>query len=142
MRVFVIVFVIALWGLVLIPLWLIGRRRTAPLPVTAAAHAPTLADRLRPLIEQAAAGQLSRDGQAQLERLLLTHWRQRLNLENEDMAEAIRRLRADAEGGALLRELENWLHRPPGSVKVDVNKLLEPYRNLNVDGAEAVPNSK
>ena len=123
-----IVLVVALWALVLIPLWLIGRRRKSAPAVAAPMAAPTLADRLRPLVEQAAAGQLSRDGQAQLERLLLTHWRQRLNLEAEDMAEAIRRLRGDAEGGALLRELENWLHRPPGSVKVDVNKLLEPYR--------------
>src|SRR5437867_3237409 len=83
-------------------------RREAPPP-----SAPTLADRLRPLVEQAAAGTLTRDGQAQLERLLLNHWRQRLELTTDSFADAIRKLRQHNEAGALLRELENWLHRPP-----------------------------
>jgi len=119
---------LAVWALLLIPLSLAGRSRKTGSPVTAPISAPTLAERLRPLIEQAAVGELSRDGQAQLERLLLAHWRQRLDLEQVGMSEAIRQLRQHPEGGALLRELENWLHRPPGSVPVDVNALLAPYR--------------
>ncbi len=121
---------VVVWALVFIPLWFAGRRRKAGPPAQAPAPAPTLADRLRPLVEQAAEGKLSLDGQAQLERLLLSHWRERLDLGQTEMVEAVQRLRQHSEGGALLRELENWLHRPPGTVKVDVNKVLEPYRNL------------
>jgi len=125
-----IIAVVAIWALVFIPLWLAGRRRETGTPVQAPTPTPTLADRLQPLVQQAAEGKLSLDGQAQLERLLLNHWRERLDLGKTDMVEAVRRLRQHSEGGALLRELENWLHRPPGTVKVDVNKMLEPYRTI------------
>ena len=70
---------------------------------------------------------LSASQQAQLERLLLTHWRQRLGLENVEATEAMPRLREHPDAGALLRALEDWLHRRPGTVKVDVEAMLAPY---------------
>jgi hypothetical protein len=99
---------------------------TPPLPP------PTLAERLRPLVEQAAAGTLSGDGQAQLERMLLNHWRQKLALEELDMPDALARLKAHAEAGELLRSLESWLHRPPGGDPIDVASVLAPYRQIPV----------
>jgi hypothetical protein len=45
----------------------------------------------------------------------------------------ISQLRQHAEAGALLRALEDWLHRRPGTVKVDVESALAPYRNLPAD---------
>jgi len=126
-----------LWAVALVVILIAGRRRRKARQQTQVdVAAPTLAERLRPLVEQAAAGTLSSDGQAQLERMLLNYWRARLGLEEVGMAEAILKLRADAEAGALLRELENWLHRPPGSVKVDVEKVLEPYRQLQAGGSQ------
>ncbi len=119
-----------LWALLFVPLYFIGRRKKAEPAAPPPPPAPTLADRLRPLVEQAAAGTLTRDGQAQLERMLLNHWRERLGLTTDTFAEAIHKLREHAEAGALLRELENWLHRPPGSVSVDVERVLAPYRDL------------
>jgi hypothetical protein len=120
---------VVFWALLLIPLaW---RHRKKAAPVVAIPREPTLADRLRPLVEQAAAGTLSRDGQAQLERMLLNYWRARLDLGSLDMSEAIRKLREHAEAGALLRALESWLHRPPGTVPVDVGAMLAPYRQLS-----------
>ena len=59
--------------------------------------------------------------------MLLGHWRERLGLDSQDLAEATARLRAHPEAGALLRALEDWLHRPPGSVKVDIDAVLAPY---------------
>ena len=118
-----------IWALLFVPLVWRHRKRvaaTAPPPVE-----PTFADRLRPLVEQAAAGKLTGDGQAQLERMLLNYWRDRLQLGALDMGDAIRRLREHAEAGELLRALETWLHRPPGSGTVDVATLLEPYRRLS-----------
>lgn len=116
------------WALLFIPL--IWRHRKKAAPAAPPPREPTLADRLRPLVEQAAAGKLSSDGQAQLERMLLNYWRDRLNLGSLEMADAIRKLREHAEAGELLRALEGWLHRPPGSTSVDVGKVLEPYRSL------------
>jgi hypothetical protein len=116
------------WALLFLPL--IWRHRKKLAPAVVAPPKPTLAERLRPLVEQAAAGTLSGDGQAQLERMLLSYWRDRLNLGALDMAEAIGKLREHAEAGELLRALEGWLHRPPGSATVDVAAVLRPYRNI------------
>jgi hypothetical protein len=116
------------WALLFLPLVWRHRRKLAP--AIAPPSEPTLADRLRPLVEQAAAGTLSGDGQARLERMLLNYWRDRLNLGALDMAQAIGKLRDHPEAGELLRALEAWLHRPKGSVTVDVAAVLQPYRNI------------
>ncbi len=89
-----------------------------------------MADRLRPLVEQAARGQLSDDGKGQLERMLLGYWRHRLALHDLAMADAVARLKAHPQAGALLRALEDWLHRPPGSASVDVAAVLAPYKDV------------
>lgn len=117
-----------LWLLLLVPMFI---RRRAAIPESAGlpASEPTLADRLRPLMERAAAGDLDAEGKAHLERLLIGHWRERLGLVETDMSESLRRLREHDEGGAILRALESWLHRRPGTVPVDLEPLLAPYRS-------------
>jgi hypothetical protein len=120
----------AVWALVFLPLWLSGRQRKTAAPAPVPSGPPSLAERLKPLVAGAAEGKLSRDELAQLERLLLSHWRERLALGELSMIEAVQRLREHPEGGVLLRQLEDWLHRPPGAVKVDVEALLAPYREL------------
>jgi hypothetical protein len=90
----------------------------------------SLADRLRPLIEGAVAGTLSRTQLADLERSLLTYWRKRLALEAAEPGEAIEALRRHPDAGPLLAQLEIWLHQPEPSAPVDVAALLAPYRNL------------
>ena len=93
----------------------------------------SLADRLRPFVEDAIAGRLSLTQQAELERMLLAFWRKRLGLENMPAAEAMAVLRADTEGGSLLNQLEAWLHRPGTAGDVDVATLLAPYQDLPAD---------
>jgi hypothetical protein len=115
-----------LWALLAFPLFL-GRRRRPQKTESAPVAPPTLAERMRPLVELATKGQLTGDQQAQLERMLLGHWRERLGLDSLDLSEATTRLRAHPEAGTLLRALEDWLHRPPGSVKVDLDAVLSPY---------------
>jgi hypothetical protein len=90
----------------------------------------TLADVLRPLVKKAQSGELSQAGQAELERTLLGIWRKRLKMEDDEPAEAIIKLRQHEEAGALLRELEKWLHRPGTADDVDVAALLKPYEKL------------
>ena len=115
-----------LWVLLLVPILL--RPRPAEGPVAEVPPPPpTLADRLRPLLDRAAAGTLDVDGKAQVERLLLGHWRQRLALDDAPMAEALVRLRAHPEAGVVLRALEEWLHRRPSGVRPDLEPLLKRY---------------
>jgi hypothetical protein len=90
----------------------------------------TLADRLRPLVEGAIAGKLSRVELANLERSLMAYWRKRLNLESAEPGEAVEAMRQHREASPLLARLEAWLHRPGPVEPVDVAALLEPYRNL------------
>ena len=119
----------ALWLATLYPL-IFAKRKRAAVIVDTAPPPPTLADRLQPLVQQAAEGKLSTEGKGQLERLLLSHWRERLQLADASMVDALTRLRQHREAGALLRALEDWLHRPPGTANVDVAAVLAPYRSI------------
>lgn len=119
-----------LWVLAFFAIWRLGRRAkvvtdTAPVP-----RERTFAERIRPLVERAAAGTLSTNEKAELERLLITHWQRRLNLTSADGEELIARLRQHDEAGVLLRALEDWLHRPPGRGEVRVEEFLAPYKQL------------
>jgi hypothetical protein len=124
----VMIAVAVLWVLVAIPLF--RQRRVVAAAAETKPAPPTIADRLRPLVERAAAGQLLPDGQAELERLLLSHWQQRLGFTALAPAEAMRQLRQHPEAGALLRALEDWLHRPPGTARVEIDSILAPYTKL------------
>ena len=119
-----------LWAGGFVAFVMVGRKKKALVAPVAAPPAPSLADRLRPLVEAAAAGKLTTDGQAQLERLLLGYWREKLKLPDQRMADALARLKQHAEAGALLHALERWLHRPGGVSPQEVATLLEPYRSV------------
>lgn len=122
--------VIVLWIAAFFVILRAGRK---PKPVTVSApvqRPPTFAERIRPLVERAATGRISADEKATLERMLITHWQRRLGLREANGAELIARLREHGEAGALLCALEDWLHRPPGNVTVQVESVLAPYRDL------------
>lgn len=129
----VAVAVVTLWLLAFFVILRMGRRPAAAAVEAAGAKPPTFAERLRPLVERAAAGELSADGQATLERMLIAYWQRRLGLGGVEGEELIARLREHPEAGALLRTLEDWLHRPPGSRTVAVEPVLAPYRDLPSD---------
>ena len=122
-------------GLVLIIHYGFLRRKPAPQVETAAAP-KSLAERLRPLVEGAIAGQLSQPELAKLERTLIAYWRRRLHLDDTDSGHAIDALRAHADAGPLLDQLDAWLHRPGTSADVDPAKLLAPYQHLPADELE------
>lgn len=107
-----------------------GFRKKGDEQVARNARPPSLADQLRPLVTQAQAGELSQAGQARLELTLLGIWRKRLDLDEADPAAAMVQLREHEDAGALLRELEKWLHRPGSADEVDVAELLRPYEKL------------
>jgi hypothetical protein len=97
----------------------------------------TLAERLRPLVEQAVAGTLNPGQRAELERLLLGYWTRKLGLENRDPAAMMAALRNDPEAGRVVRQLEDWLHRPGGEQDVDVPALLRPYANIPAEESKS-----
>ena len=99
----------------------------------------SLAERLRPLVEGAVAGRLSRIELANLERALLAYWRKRLALESAEPAAAMDAMRKHPEAGPLLAQLEAWLHRPGPPAAVDVPALLAPYRDLPPEAIDLAP---
>jgi hypothetical protein len=118
----------------LLALLLAGRKRRR---LDAARARPmTLAERLRPLVERARAGTLSRSDRSQLELGLVAYWRRKLALDDRRPDEALIAMRAHERAGPLLTSLEQWLHAPASAESVDVNALLEPYRDLPADALE------
>lgn len=119
--------------------WLLVRFRRRPEPEAGpGARRVSLAERLRPLVAAARAGELSPAGCAELELALLAFWRRRLGLAEGDAAAALRTLRAHPEAGPLLAGLEDWLHRPDPA-PVDLERLLAPYAELPADALELSP---
>jgi len=124
------IIVVVLWALTFFAIIRFFRKPKTVTVEIATQRLLTFAERLRPLIERAAAGQLTAEEKAMLERMLITHWQRRLDLTAKNGDEVMARLREHPEAGVLLGALENWLHRPPGRVRVDVEMVLAPYRNL------------
>lgn len=115
-------------GLALLFFW---RPKTTNAAEDLAEQPATVAERLRRLAEEARAGQLTPDRHAELEHLLLAHWRTKLNVADLSPAKAIAKLREDDEAGALLRKLEQWLHAPNQPDKLDLELLLRPYEQAS-----------
>jgi hypothetical protein len=126
-----------LWLLGLLAIIFIGRKKKAE--EMEMQHSLSLADRLRPLVEQGMAGKLSLEQRADLERALLGYWKKRLQLDNEKPATAFQQLRQHADAGPLLSQLEKWLHKPGVQDQVDVGTLLKPYQNLPADALQLAP---
>jgi hypothetical protein len=131
--------VAGLWAALLVPL-IFYRRQKRVITVAPPPARKTFADRLRPLIDQAAAGTLSIEEKGKLERMLLWYWQRRLDLTGDSPADAIAALRRHDKAGELLRALEEWLHRRPGTATAtDVNALLAPYRDAPDPGEVREP---
>jgi hypothetical protein len=134
-----VIVLVAAWGLglaVLIASFFFPRRKHA---AVASDRPVSLAERLRPLVEGAVAGKLSRAELANLERALMAYWRKRLALEAAEPAAAMDTMRKHAEAGPMLAQLEAWLHRPGPPAAVDVPALLAPYRDLPPEAIDLAP---
>lgn len=122
-----------IWLLVLLCL-LFGARQNKKSRAGSANSPVTFAERLRPAIDAAIAGDMTSEQHSELELMLVTFWRRKLNMDNLPMDESLRRLREHEEAGPLLRQLEDWLHRPSANEStVDVPELLRPYQGIPAD---------
>lgn len=120
------------WGIGLITILCAGRKRNDSSQL-AEQRQISLADRLRPVVEQAIAGELPGEQLAELEMMLVAFWKKQLKCEATPAAEVIPRLRAHPDAGPLLQQLEIWLHAPGSEKEIDLAALLAPYRNLPPD---------
>jgi hypothetical protein len=128
------------WVLGLVGFYWFGRRKKPVIVVEPVPPPPGYAERMRPLVEAAAAGTLTVSGQAELERLMTGYWRDKLALPDQRMADTLAALKRHQDAGALLLALERWLHRPGGATRSEIDRLLEPYRHLPVPtGKEGAP---
>ena len=123
--------VVVLLAILCVGRWKRGSQAGSPDPPM------TLADRLRPLVDEAIAGKLDREQSAELEMTLVGLWRRRLSLDHAPAAELIALLRKHSDAGPLLLQLETWLHKPGDSSVVDVARLLEPYRDMPADSIDS-----
>ncbi|MCB9891210.1 MAG: hypothetical protein H6833_06160 [Planctomycetes bacterium] len=120
-----------LWVVGLVAILFVGRgKRRRAREAQQPLRPRTLAERLRPLVEDVRQGRSDEAQKAELERLLLAHWRRRLGLTDERADRALAALRSHDEAGPLVQQLERWLHRPGESRDVDVDALLAPYANV------------
>ena len=113
-----------LWGLVL--LYLLVPRRQRRLAGEAQTAATSLETRLREAIQAAETGTLNPAERAELERMVLAHWRQRLGMTHLPAAEAHALLRQHEQACNALNLLEQWLHHPQGRNIEDFAALWEP----------------
>ena len=118
-------------------IWL-GRKKVELAVAEVIIPAPSYAEQMQPLVEAAAAGNLTATGQATLERLLTGFWREKIARPEQRMGEALTALKAHPEAGSLLRALESWLHQPSGASRAEIEKLLAPYRQPATAVAEEV----
>jgi hypothetical protein len=119
-----------LWLAGLVILYLRTRGRRAKENTEQSVAAPTVAERLKPLVLSARGGTLQPEQRAELERLLIGFWTERLGLQDLAPAQALARMRLHPEAGRLLNQLEAWLHRPADAEAVDVGAMLEPYAGV------------
>ncbi len=127
------------WIAGLLAIIFVGRGKRKPAELEGSSVGPTLADRLRPLVDRAMNGTLEPGQHAELERMLIGYWRKRLKLESSSPGQAIAAIRNDEQAGRLLHQLEIWLHSPDHNEEVDVAALLEPYRHLPAEAIEGGP---
>ena len=119
-----------LWAVLLLPLIFYGRdwrRRTV-----VARPEPSITERLRALLKQAASTNLTPARQADVEQLLPAFWSRRLNLSEERLSETIEQLRQHPQAGPQWSSVEQWFHAratPAGTAAA--RKLLADLESLN-----------
>lgn len=95
----------------------------------------TVADRIRPLVDAAIAGELSEQEKAELERVLSGFWSKKLRLSHLSAHDLREQLRSHPEASVMLTQIDAWLHRPANDPanRVDVNEILQPYQSMNFE---------
>ncbi len=100
-----------LWIFWLMGLIFIGRPKRPP-KITPPPPPPSVAERIARYLIALRKGELTVNEKAELEVLLLEHWRDRLDLRERRMAEACRQIQRNDDLGTVYGKLQAWLHAP------------------------------
>jgi len=103
------------WVAWLMGLIFLGRPKRPPQPPPAAPQ-PSVIEQIERLLAAMASRELTVEEKARLESLLLQHWRERLELDEQRMAAACRRIEASPEWGPVYGMRQAWLHNPRAGV--------------------------
>ena len=123
--------------IVLVALWAIGlfvlifyRKRNSEVNEVKE-HQPSVHENLHQLVTAASKGELDEAEQANLERLIIGHWKREIpELDEMAPAKALIKLRSHKKASPLILKLEEWLHAPNPQVELsELKPLLEPFRN-------------
>ena len=89
----------------------------------------TLHEKLQALVSAASQGELNDQQQANLERLMIGHWKEQVpEIESLSPARALVQLRSHPEASPLILKLEEWLHAPNKKLsREEFLPLLTPY---------------
>lgn len=126
-----------LWVAGLFAILLVGRKRKVA-QLAAESHLLTLNERLQAAIQAAGAGTLRAEERAELERMVLAHWRRRLGLEEREASEAVAQMRRHPQARVALEQLERWLHDPSGRLPDDFQLLVTPVEVPETESPEQV----
>ncbi len=109
-------------------------KKRGPAAEAASERPLTLHEKLHALVTRAAEGALSEDEKAQLERLIVGHWKREIpDLDADSPAKALRELRQHPEASPLIMKLEEWLHAPNASTnQEEIQRLLQPFQGSHV----------
>jgi hypothetical protein len=89
---------------------------------------PTLAEMLHAFLVQLEAGTLDAAAKAKMEMLLLRRWREELSLAGMPMNTALDAISHSEKTGGLLRQLQDWLHRPGSNIRrEEISAIVAPY---------------
>ncbi|CAN5846569.1 hypothetical protein BH11PLA1_BH11PLA1_14410 [soil metagenome] len=115
------------------------RRLTRPKPVPPAQpeRPAELWERLKPLLELAARGELSPAQRAELEMLALGSWMRALHVERKTAREAVATLRAHPQARSAVELLDEWLHAPGFAVESLKNRIGVLMPPVGAEGAAA-----
>lgn len=122
-----------LWALVLLYILFGNRRKKLVEQELDSVQKQSLADRIRPLVNDAIEKKASQGQLANLEMMLVSLWRKRLNMDEMPANKALIELRKNDQAAPLLLQLERWLHSPHHDEEIDVEEILKPYKEMPED---------
>lgn len=108
------------------PVFMLARRllrRRKAMTTATAVQPPTVAERIRELVMNAATRKLTVDEKATLELLLIAIRRVELNLQGLQPSQAIRILREHPTAGELIRTVERWNHSPEHAERMSSQEI-------------------
>ena len=117
-----------LWAIILLVIIFYRKKQTADF--IAENPPPTLHEKLQVLVAHASQGDLTDYEQANLERLIIGHWKEKLpEIGSLPPARALVELRNHPDASPLVLKLEEWLHAPNPNLSLEeILPLLAPYQ--------------